>query len=127
MEPDRLPSDGELLLLQALWENPDATVQTVHDWIIATGKTVGYTTTLTQLQRLYRKGLVARRKDGRQHLYRAVPDRATTEAALIGRMSDAAFAGSRVQLALRALGEAEPTREELDELARWVEDQKDRK
>ena len=127
MPQDPLPSEAELLLLQALWENPDATVQTVHEWIEATGKQVGYTTTLKQLQRMQGKGLVTRRKEGKQHLYRAVPDRATTEAALVERMSNTAFSGSAIRLALKALGSADPTRDELAELERWIEDQKDRK
>lgn len=127
MANDNIPSDAELLLLQALWENPDATVQTVHEWVEATGKQVGYTTTLKQLQRLFAKGLVARRKEGKQHLYRAVPDRAATEAALVERMTRNAFAGSAVRLALKALGSAEPTRAEMAELERWIEEQKDRK
>ena len=127
MPQEALPSEAELLLLQALWENPDATVQTVHEWIEATGKQVGYTTTLKQLQRMQGKGLVTRRKEGKQHLYRAVPDRATTEAALVERMSNTAFSGSAVRLALKALGSADPTRDELAELERWIEDQKDRK
>ena len=127
MPQDPLPSEAELLLLQALWENPDATVQTVHEWIEATGKQVGYTTTLKQLQRMQGKGLVTRRKEGKQHLYRAVPDRATTEAALVERMSNTAFSGSAIRLALKALGSADPTRDELAELERWIEDQKNRK
>ena len=127
MANDNLPSDAELLLLQALWENPVAPVQTVHEWIEATGKQVGYTTTLTQLQRMHRKGLVTRTKEGKQHLYSAALDRATTEAALVERMSNTAFSGSAVRLALKALGSADPTRDELAELEKWLEDQKDRK
>ena len=127
MANDNLPSDAELLLLQALWEHPGATVQTVHEWVEATGKQVGYTTTLTQLQRLHRKGFVSRTKDGKQHCYHAALDRATTEAALVARMSNTAFSGSPVRLALKALGAAEPTHDELAELERWLKDQKDRK
>lgn len=127
MTHENLPSDAELLLLQALWEHPDATVQTVHEWVEAAGKQVGYTTTLKQLQRLLGKGLVSRRKEGKLHLYRAVPDREATEAALIERMTKTAFSGSAVRLALKALGTADPTRDEMAELERWIEDQKDRK
>lgn len=127
MTPDNLPSDAELLLLQSLWEHPDATVQEVHEWGEAAGKRVGYTTTLTQLQRLHRKGLVSRRKEGKQHLYRAVSDREATETALVERMSKTTFDGSAVRLALKALGTAKPTSDEMAELERWIEDQKDRK
>ncbi len=121
-----IPSEGELLLLQALWEHPGSTVQAVHEWAGTHRSEVGYTTTLTQLQRMHRKGLVSRERVGKQHLYSAVADRATTEAALIERMTKTAFAGSPVRLALRALGETRPTRAEIDELSRWLDDQKDK-
>lgn len=125
MAEQQIPSDGELLLLQALWEQPGATVQFVHEWVSAHGKDVGYTTTLTQLQRMHRKGLVSRERVGKQHHYQAVTDRATTEAALIERMTQTAFDGSPVKLALRALGETRPTQDEIDELSRWLDAQKD--
>lgn len=126
MAENQIPSEGELLLLQALWEHPGATVQAVHEWASTHGKEVGYTTTLTQLQRMHRKGLVSRDRVGKHHLYSAVADRATTEAALIERMTKTAFGGSPVQLALRALGATSPTREEIDELSRWLDAQKDK-
>ena len=122
-----LPSEGELLLLQALWEHPGATVQDVHVWLTANGKEVGYTTVLTQLQRLHKKRLVSRERVGKQHRYQAVTDRAATEAALIDRLSNTAFNGSSVQLALRALGHDQPTTDELDALERWIAAQKDRR
>ncbi|MEM6772570.1 MAG: BlaI/MecI/CopY family transcriptional regulator [Bacteroidota bacterium] len=119
-----LPSDAELQLLQALWEHPDATVQAVHAWIESSGKAVGYTTVLKQLQRMHAKGLVSRERVGKQHCYRAVKDRAETEALLIERLSRTAFDGSAVQLALRALGQDTPSSEEISALERWLDDQK---
>ena len=126
MADKSLPSDAELLLLQALWEHPKASVQEVHVWMESAGKSVGYTTVLTQLQRMHKKGLVSRERRGKQHQYSAVRDRATTEAALINRLSHTAFSGSPVKLALRALGSDRPSASELDELERWLAEQKDR-
>ena len=120
-----LPSEAELLLLRALWEHPDATVQRVHEWIEAAGKEVSYTTVLTQLQRMHRKGLVTRSRAGKQHQYRAAVDRSATETALVERLSDTVFAGSALRLALKALGTDQPSVEELDELERWIAEQKD--
>ncbi|OAV44147.1 BlaI/MecI/CopY family transcriptional regulator [Lewinella sp. 4G2] len=125
MADNYLPSDAELALLQALWEGPESTVQEVHDWGKRTGREVGYTTVLTQLQRMHRKGLVSRKRDGKQHRYSAVTDRATTEAALVEKLSRTAFAGSPIRLAIRALGNDKPTAEELNELERWIASQKD--
>ncbi len=120
-----LPSEAELLLLRALWEHPAATVQQVHEWITAAGKDVSYTTVLTQLQRMHRKGLVTRVRVGKQHQYRAAVDRSTTETALVEQLSNTVFAGSALKLAMKALGTDQPTPEELDALERWIAEQKD--
>lgn len=122
-----LPSDAELLLLQALWELAGGTVQEVHEWIEASGKEVGYTTVLKQLQRMHKKGLVSRLRVGKHHDYRAVPSRSETEAMLVDRLSEAAFEGSGVRLALKALGKDEPTSAELAELEQWLRHKKDQK
>ena len=125
--PDHpLPSDGELRILQALWERPAASVHEVHQWLGTHEREFSYTTVLTQLQRMYKKGLVQRTRDGLQHRYSAVPTRAETEAELIQRLSDQVFDGSSIRLALKALGTNQPTGEELDELQRWLDAQKDR-
>lgn len=127
MADQNLPSDAELRLLQALWEHPGATVQKVHAWGEEVGSEVGYTTVLTQLQRMHKKGLVTRERRGRQHHYTAALDRDATEAALVARLSDTAFAGSAVRLALKALGNDQPTATELEALEQWITAQKNKK
>jgi predicted transcriptional regulator len=113
------------MLLQALWERPGATVQEVHDWLAGQEKRVVYTTVLTQLQRMYRKGLVRRERSGKQHCYYAVPEREEVERQLVDRLRQSVFGGSKLRLALRALGEGErPDAGELDELQRWLDAQK---
>ncbi|WP_116105955.1 BlaI/MecI/CopY family transcriptional regulator [Lewinella sp. IMCC34191] len=120
-----LPSDAELRILQALWEQPGASVHDIHRWVCAHERAVSYTTVLTQLQRMHKKELVRRTSQGRQHRYEAVPNRAEVEAELIHRLSDKAFEGSAVKLALKALGADRPSPQELDELQRWLDAQKD--
>lgn len=127
MADQNIPSDAELRLLQALWEQPGSTVQEVHAWGERTGSEVGYTTVLTQLQRMHKKGLVSRERRGRQHYYSAVPDRGETESALVSKLSETAFAGSAIRLALKALGDDEPTLEDLGALEDWIAAQKDNK
>ena len=120
-----LPSEGELLLLQALWERPSATVQHVHEWVEAQGKQVAYTTVLTQLQRMHKKKLVKRRRSGKQHLYTAVSEQATVEAQLTAQLRDTVFGGSEIRLALSALGsDRRFDTNELDALQGWLAKQK---
>ncbi|MGB3798223.1 MAG: BlaI/MecI/CopY family transcriptional regulator [Lewinella sp.] len=125
MAVNPLPSDAELRILQALWEQPDGSVHDVHQWLCTHERAVSYTTVLTQLQRMHKKELVRRTSDGRQHRYQSVPTRTEVEAELILRLSDKAFDGSAVRLALKALGTDKPSADELDELQRWLDAQKD--
>jgi len=123
MKEDHTPSEGELLILSALWAAPDSSVHAVHEYVSKT-KEVGYTTILTQLQRMYKKELVIRTKQGKQHLYRAALERKNVESSLLSRLSDSVFGGSPVRLALSALGQEKPNQEELEELQRWLDQRK---
>jgi predicted transcriptional regulator len=53
-------------VLECLWRRGEATVRDVHADF---GETTAYTTLMTTLDRLYRKGLLERRKDGRAFRY----------------------------------------------------------
>jgi len=126
MSDHTLPSDAELRILQALWDHPGSTVQEVHAWGEQAGVDVGYTTVLTQLQRMHKKALVTRERRGRQHHYHAALGRDVTEAALVARLSESAFAGSAVRLALKALGNDRPSAADLEALEQWIKAQKDK-
>lgn len=117
------PTDSELLLLQALWERPDISVQEVHERV-SKDRELAYTTVLTQLQRMHKKELVSRSKAGKQHLYRAAVARETIEESLLTQLSKRVFGGSAVRLALSALGKDKPSESELEELQRWLDEQK---
>ncbi len=123
MAKSNTPSEAELLLLQVLWEHPDITVHEVHERSSA-GRELAYTTVLTQLQRMHKKGLVGRSKSGKQHLYRAAIERDSVEDKLLQRLANGIFGGSSVRLALSALGREKPSPEELDDLQRWLDEQK---
>lgn len=118
-----LPSEAQLEILDLLWQQQPATVQDLHGRLAAR-RQVSYNTVLTQLQRMTKAGLVKRDTRQRTHAYRAAVKREQVERRLFNRLADTAFGGSTVHLALRALGSEKPTPEELDELQRWINDQK---
>ena len=49
-----------------MWQRRDASVRDIHELFAAR---LAYTTVMTTLDRLYKKGLLQRRKDGRAFLY----------------------------------------------------------
>lgn len=53
-------------VLECLWQRGEASVRDVH---LSFGEKTAYTTLMTTLDRLYRKGLLERRKEGRAFRY----------------------------------------------------------
>ena len=84
---------GELerAVMDILWSRSDPlSVRDVHQ-LVAVDRDLAYTTVMTVLDRLAKKGLVSRNLDGRAWLYRPVRSRAAEVASevqeLLGRLS----------------------------------------
>jgi len=118
-----MPSEAQLEILDLLWQEQPATVQNLHDRL-ASRRQVSYNTVLTQLQRMTKAGFVVRNTEQRTHTYTAGVARSQVEQNLFDRLADTAFGGSKINLAIRALGNETPTQEELDELQQWINRQK---
>jgi len=85
---------GELeqAVMDILWNRPGPlSVRGVHE-LLAQNRDLAYTTVMTVLDRLAKKGLVVRNLDGRAWLYRPANSRAAQVAGemldLLGRLSD---------------------------------------
>jgi predicted transcriptional regulator len=88
-----IPPALELVCLRALWSLEEASVRDVQS-AIADKRTLAYTTVMTLLDRLARKGLVARRKVGRAFLYTPQTPRDTLRRIALREFLDAWFDGS---------------------------------
>jgi len=110
----------EWRVLEALWARAGAA--SVRDLTPAFSD-IAYTTLMTTLERLYRKGLLGRRKDGRAFYYEPVMSRAQFHAARAARAFRTALAGAAPNLLLSYLVEEVSQRDRalLDELAALVE------
>ena len=64
------PTDGEMEILQILWNSGPSTVKEVNQ-NLSRDKEVGYTTTLKFMQIMHEKSLVSREKNGKSHTYSA--------------------------------------------------------
>lgn len=69
--------------MDILWQSDGFTVREVH---VKFERTLAYTTVMTTLDRLYKKGFVSRTRSGRAFVYRASMTRAQTEAAVTSGM-----------------------------------------
>lgn len=108
-------------ILATLWKTGPATVRQVHEELNQRRR-VGYTTVLKLLQLMSGKGLVIRDEHERAHIYRAAAPAETTRKALVGDLLRRAYEGAAGALALHALGQAKPSREELAEIRRLVDE-----
>jgi BlaI family transcriptional regulator, penicillinase repressor len=117
------PTEGELEILQVLWEKGKASVRDVHETILQT-KDAGYTTTLKLMQIMFEKGLVKRDDSSKVHIYEANVSKEKTQNQFVGKMISSLFGGSSTQLVMQALGSHAPSKEELDEIQQLIDNLK---
>lgn len=118
------PTEGELEILQVLWDNGKATVRDVHEIIVQTKKDAGYTTTLKLMQIMFEKGLVSRDDSAKTHIYKPLVSREKTQKQFVGKMISSLFGGSSSQLVMQALGSHSHSKEELDEIQKFLDNLK---
>ncbi|MEM8523323.1 MAG: BlaI/MecI/CopY family transcriptional regulator [Bacteroidota bacterium] len=125
------PTESELEILQVLWENQPCVIRLVHEQLVAKREAdnrdaIGYTTILKQMQRMLDKGMVNREKEGKAHLYTAVPKELEIQQRLSNQLLKTAYKGSALKLAMHALGQSDTPQEELEELRKWLDQQNDK-
>ena len=110
--PRDVPPPLEMLCLKALWSLGEGNVAGVRDQVAET-KPLAYTTVMTLLERLARKGVVSRRKVGRTFVYAPSISRDTMRGLALKEFVDCYFDGSEEKLAefLRRPAPLEPVRE----------------
>ena len=114
------PTQKELEILQILWLRGSVAVKEVHEALGGDEKN-GYTTILKLLQIMYEKGLVTRQKDGKLHLYEAVPSLENTRQQMLDKIIDSVFHGSASQLVISAVGHKPSSKKELEEIKKYLE------
>ena len=77
-------------VMEVVWQSGQTTVKEVQG---ALPRAVAYTTVMTTLDRLFKKGFVARTRAGRAFVYQALRTREQTEAAVARGMMSGLFAG----------------------------------
>jgi len=117
------PTESELEILQVIWKNEPCTVRFIFEQLNPK-KESGYTTVLVQLQRMTKKGLVSRYKEGKMHYYQAIPKEQEVQENLFKRLVNTAYKGSAMDLALHALGQAATSEEELEMIQKWLNQKK---
>ena len=118
------PTDAELAILRILWDRGACTVRQVHDEL-SRERPSAYTTALKMLQIMTEKGLVRRDVSDRTHVYQPRLSEEQTQRQLVRDLLDRAFGGSSSKLVMQALSARRATPEELTEIRRLLEGNRD--
>jgi len=113
------PTEGEMEILQVLWQKGLATVREVHEAL--NKKDSGYTTTLKLMQIMHEKGLVERDTNQKTHIYKAIVSKDKTEKQMVSKMIDNVFNGSAARLVMQALGNHSASAHEIDEIKKYLD------
>src|SRR5688572_11490947 len=112
------PTEGELEILQVLWDRGASTVREVLD-VLNPKRERAYTSVMSLLNIMADKGLVVREPQGRAFLYQARKPRERTLGKIVGDMLGKAFEGSAHELVAHVLEQSRPSPQELEQI-RWV-------
>jgi predicted transcriptional regulator len=115
----------ERQVLEEAWKRSELSVRDVY---LAFGETVAYTTLMTTLDRLFKKKLLTRRKDGRAFYYSALISASELEQGIredvINGLLDLGGEGVEPVLACIVDAVSQKDRELLDELDRLIKEKR---
>jgi predicted transcriptional regulator len=107
--PREIPPPLELECLKALWGIGEGTVRDVRE-VLTGNRNLAYTTVMTVLDRLEKRGGVTRRKMGRSFVYEPKLSRDAMRRLAVKELVDTFFAGSEEELIAYLRGSREVAR-----------------
>lgn len=109
--------------MKIVWDSPQVTVRDVYEKLRKRRK-VAYTTIMTIMQVLERKGYLTKTTTGRTHVYRAAQARRQAVSALLRDFVDRVFNGSVRPLLLHLASDGRLSKEDVEELRRRLEEER---
>ena len=115
------PTQLELEILKVLWEQSPLSARDVRDQLKQqSARDLAYSSVITMLNIMVRKGYLARRKDGKAFLYTPCVDRESDAGETTGDLLSRLFDGSASAMVLNLIGTADLDAGELAELRRLI-------
>jgi predicted transcriptional regulator len=119
-----LPAEQELEILKIVWERGDATVRDVYEEL-RTRRQVAYTTVMTMMRILERKGHLKVSRAGRAFVYRPARSRQRVVAAMVAEFVDRVFGGSAEPLIQHLVRDRHLSEDDLRHIARQLKARKE--
>jgi BlaI family penicillinase repressor len=111
----------ELEIMKVVWQKGEAKVRDVYEDLLERRR-IAYTTVMTMMKVLERKGHLRTRKDDRAYVYRPTRPESTVVRSMVREFVDRLFDGAAAPLVVHLVKDRHLTREELEELARRIEE-----
>lgn len=118
-KPSPTLTDGELKLMDVLWDKGAATVADVVA-ALSKRRAAAYSTVLTMMRILEQKGYVRHEQRGRAFVYRPVVDRGKVRRNAIRYLMSRLFQNSPELLLVNVLANEKLTTEELERLKKMI-------
>jgi predicted transcriptional regulator len=113
-------TEVELELMHVVWGLGDATVKQVHD-VLSARRPVAYTTVMTMLGLLAKKGHLKREESGKAFVYRPAHTKGRVVSKMLDDFVSRVFHGSARPLVLALLKDRKISKRDLEEIARFAE------
>jgi BlaI family penicillinase repressor len=122
-KPSPTLTPQELGIMKVVWSRGHATVREVHD-VLARERKIAYTTVMTMMSVLEKKGHLKRKAVGRSFDYRPARPKRVVIASMVSEFVERVFGGSAEPLLAHLVEEEQLTVEELDALVRRVREKR---
>jgi len=109
----------ELDIMKLVWDRKEATVRDVYEALRARRR-IAYTSVLTMMNVLERKGHLKKRAEGRSFVYQAARPRGQVLRAMVREFVERVFGGATEPLLVHLLEDRKLTRRDLEALTRRI-------
>jgi len=121
--PSRTLTPQELEIMKVVWSRGHATVRDVYEALLEERK-IAYTTVMTMMNVLEKKGHLRKKAEGRSFLYRPTRPQRQVVGSMVRDFVQRVFGGSAAPLLALLVDEERLTLEELDALAKRVKERR---
>jgi predicted transcriptional regulator len=122
-KPSPTLTPQELEIMKVVWSRGDATVRDVYEALLE-GWKIAYTTVMTMMNVLEKKGHLKKKTEGRSFLYRPTRPQQKVVGSMVREFVERVFGGSAAPLLAHLVEEERLTPEELDALAKRIEEKR---
>lgn len=116
MNKKKVIGSREMMILNIIWDSRELTVREVFKEI-SKKEDIAYTSIMTSMQNMEKKGLLKHREEGRAYIYSAVVDKSEVQQRLVKDLIDMAFKGSYENLVTALFNQKDITAQDIKELA----------